>query len=307
LASGSAAITPRAALLTAQLGQAALGAVEYRFSETTGSPGADGSGWMRTPHFLDDGLQTDTDYAYTVSMRDPLGNVTTASEPVQVRTDSASFREAVDDFSNARDLLSGGVDGTVWDGCLGQDEGSCPEVIQIQEGRLQLQSSGTVWDGGPRKGAFVFQVVSGDFVVQARVADYAGLSTRRVPGNNDGGLMVRVPDIDDAGPGEDLVQLNFFPIWNQGNMVTSLDGGARPQRSNQRGWDAHRHLQIIRQGPRFYFRTSADGRNWEELPGSPVQRDDVLGRPLQVGLYHASYGSDSSYISFDTFHLTSQR
>ena len=63
-------------------------------------------------------------------------------------------------------------------------------------------------------GAFLFKLVAGDFVAQATVADYAGLSVRRVPGNNDGGLMVRVPKVEDAGPGEDLVQLNFFPKRN---------------------------------------------------------------------------------------------
>ncbi len=42
------------------------------------------------------------------------------------------------------------------------------------------------------------------------------------------------------------------------------------------------------------------------MPGSPVQRDDMRDLPLQVGLYHASYGSDSSYITFEEFHLTAK-
>lgn len=299
-----AALTPRMILMTAQPGRSALGPVEYRFTETSGNAGGSSSGWSRSPSFLDDGLQPDTGYRYTVRVRDLQGNVTAASAPREVRTDAADFQEWVADFSTPRDFLAAGAGGTIWDRCLAADDSSFPEAIRIDEGRLQLQSRGTVWDGGPRRGAFLFKLVSGDFVAQATVADYAGLATRRVPGNNDGGLMARVPDLGDAGPGEDLVQLNFFPIWNQGNMVTSLDGGARPQQGNRRAWDAHRHLQLIRQGPRFHLRTSADGQRWEELPGSPLQRDDMAGLPLQVGLYHASYGSDSSFITFDAFRLT---
>jgi hypothetical protein len=60
----------------------------------------------------------------------------------------------------------------------------------------------------------------------------------------------------------------------------------------------------IRQGTWFHFRTSADGERWEAMPGSPLERDDMRGLPLQVGLYHASYGNESSFIAFDQFRLT---
>ncbi len=302
-----AALTPTMVAMTAQVGQSRLGAVEYRFTETTGNGGGSSSGWTRSPFFLDDGLQPDTHYAYTVSLRDPLGNVTAASAPVHVHTDPHQFREFADDFAAARDFLATGVAGSFWDGCLGSADGSFPEAIAHQDGKLRLQSSGTVWDGGPRRGAFLFKIVAGDFVVEAKVSDYAGLATRRVPGNNDGGLMVRLPKLDDTGSGDDLVQLNFFPIWNQGNMVTTLDGGARTQVGNQRAWEAHRNLQIIRCGGVFHFRTSADGKDWEDMPGSPVRRDDMQDLPLQVGLYHASYGNESSYITFEDFQLTTRR
>ena len=85
-------------------------------------------------------------------------------------------------------------------------------------------------------------------------------------------------------------------------MVTSLDGG-RSQKGNQLAWDAHRHLQIIRQGNLFHFRTSSDGQLWKDLPGSPVERDDMAGLPLQVGLYHASYGGETSHVIFTDFQV----
>jgi len=298
------ALCPNVVAMTARAGHSQFGAVEYLFAETTGNPGVGRSGWSTVPTFLHDSLQPNTRYAYTVTVRDSLGNVTAASAPVETRTDSALFQALSDGFSMDRDFLAEGVRNTIWDGCLGEKDDSRPEAILVQQGQLRLQSKGTVWDGGEPRGAFLFKRVSGDFVAEARVADYAGLTTRRVPGNNDGGLMARVPNLEDAGPGEDLVQLNFFPIWNQGNMVTNLDSGARRQEGNRRAWDAHRHLQIIRQGTRFHFRTRTDGANWEEMPGSPVEREDIKGLPLQVGLYHASYGGETSYVTFDEFRLT---
>jgi hypothetical protein len=230
-------------------------------------------------------------------MRDALGNVTAASAPHATTTATAQFVEWEDRFTMPHDFLSQGTDGTLWSGFLGQADDSAPEVIAASDGVLRLQSRGTVWDGGRPLGAFLFKRLSGDFVVEATVADYAGLASRKVPGNNDGGLMVRVPRMEDAGPGEDLVQLNFFPIWNQGNMVTTLDGG-RLQKGNGLAWDAHRHLQIIRQGARFHFRTSADGEKvtppsqfaleywtgsaWESTPGQTRSPAQPAGRRANV-------------------------
>ncbi len=295
-----AAISPNAVAMTAHPGRSAAGSVEYRFTETLGGTG---SGWIRAPHFLHDGLAPGARCAYTVAMRDPLGNVTAASPAAEAVTDPALFDVKADGFDREHDFVAAGANGTAWDGRVDAVDKGRHEAVAARGGVLRLQSRRTVWDGGPSVGPFLYATVAGDFVAQVRVTDYAGLSSRRVPGNNDGGLMVRVAARGDAGPGEDLVQLNFFPIWNQGNMVTSLDGGARPQKGNGRAWDAHRHLQIIRQGDLFHFRTSADGERWTAMPGSPVERKDMAGLPLQVGLYHASYGDEGSFIEFDDFRL----
>jgi hypothetical protein len=40
------------------------------------------------------------------------------------------------------------------------------------------------------------------------------------------------------------------------------------------------------------------------MPGSPVEREDMAGLPLQVGLYHASYGAESSHVAFTDFQIT---
>ncbi len=292
--------------MAARPGESAAGPVEYRFTETTGHPGGSSRGWMPLPYFLDDGLQPATAYAYNVQVRDAFGNVSVTSASVEAVTDPRGFQESGDSFDAAHDFLARGTSGTTWDGFVGSGDRATAEAIAAAGGALRLQSRGSVWDGGRPLGPFLYRLVAGDFVAQVKVVDYAGLSTRRVPGNNDGGLMARVPNPEDAGPGEDLVQLNFFPIWNQGNMVTTLDGG-RLQKGNQLAWDAHRHLQIIRHGMRFHFRTSADGDAWQEMPGSPVERRDMANLPVQVGLYHASYGGESSHVAFADFRITTPK
>jgi hypothetical protein len=112
--------------------------------------------------------------------------------------------------------------------------------------------------------------------------------------------MVRLPD---ATGGENFVQLTFFPPWNQGNMWTSMVNGNRYQKGNMLGFAAHPYLQIIRLGTQFHFRTSSDGKRWEEMPESPIDRPDLAGLPVQVGLAHAAYGDQSSFISFSQFQL----
>ncbi|MCH7229062.1 DUF6288 domain-containing protein, partial [Haloferula sp. A504] len=61
--------------MTATTGSDASGPVEYLFTETTGGPGATSSGWQTSPSYTDTGLSPSTGYAYTVVMRDALGNV----------------------------------------------------------------------------------------------------------------------------------------------------------------------------------------------------------------------------------------
>jgi hypothetical protein len=298
-----AALSPTLVGMRAAAVRSDHGPVEYRFTETSGHPGGCDAAWSKRPFFLDDELARDTRYRYTVKVRDPLGNVGPASAPAEVLTSSIAVKVFTDEFGAPRDILASGVAGTLWDGFLGPAEDSAPAAIASGDGQLRLESKGTVWDGGKPRGVLLFKQVAGDFVAETEIADYAGLANRQVPGNNDGGLMARVADPDAAGPGEDFVQVGFFPIWNQGNILTNFDGG-RSQKGNMLGWNAHRHLQLIRHGNLLHCRTSPDGRQWTDLPGSPVERPDLDGLPLQVGIYHASYGGESSHVSFRRFQLS---
>jgi alpha-galactosidase len=74
--------------MTATTGTDVSGPVEYLFTETSNSPGGTSSAWQTSPNYTDSGLESSTQYTYTVTMRDRLGNSGTASGPASATTDA---------------------------------------------------------------------------------------------------------------------------------------------------------------------------------------------------------------------------
>ena len=72
--------------MTATTGSDPSGPVEYLFTETSGNPGGSSSGWQSSPSHTDTGLSPGTEYTYTVTLRDSLGNTGTASDPASATT-----------------------------------------------------------------------------------------------------------------------------------------------------------------------------------------------------------------------------
>jgi len=283
------------------------GAAQFCFEEATGNPGGAASGWLDQPLYINHGLRPNTRYTYTVKVRDAFGNVTRPSEPAQVTTDAGQFEEYFDDFGRDHDYVVGGCEGTPWQGRIADDRARTKAEISARGGVLRMGSESAWWDNRPPRGLLLYRVVKGDFVAETKIADYEGLARKQSPANNDGGIMARVPEVEQGGPGEDLVQLSFFPIYNVGNMWTSLDSPNRPQGNNRLAWDAHRYLQIERRGDAFHLRTSADGLNWAEMPGSPIMRLDMNGLPVQVGPFHAMYSANHGFVAYHYFRLSIPR
>jgi len=72
--------------MTATTGSDPSGPVEYYFDETSGNPGGTDSGWQTSASYSDTGLSPNTQYTYTVTMRDALQNTGTASAPASATT-----------------------------------------------------------------------------------------------------------------------------------------------------------------------------------------------------------------------------
>ena len=209
-----------------------------------------------------------------------------------------------DDFEMPHDYVADGVEGTGWDGFLGLNPGETVDALNAsmdRTGQLYLESTGAFyhepWDP---LGPFLYKIVQGDFVATVKVTDYAGTAAAPVYHNNCGLLARANPD--DAGPGEDWVAIDYFPIWSCGNYVRSANDDVRSEDChNGTQFDLDPYLQLERKGNTFHFRTSADGSSWTEMRCSPMVRDDLAGLPLQVGLNQATYSGTAGYAAFDDF------
>ena len=211
-----------------------------------------------------------------------------------------------DEFEAPHDYITNGVEGTGWDGFLGLSPGETVDALNAsidRAGQLYMESTGAFyhepWDP---LGPFLYKIIEGDFIATVKVSDYAGTPGAEVYHNNCGLLARANPD--DAGPGEDWVAIDYFPIWSCGNFVRTADNGVRTENGhNGAQWDLDPYLQLERKGNTFHFRTSADGVTWIEMDASPIIRDDLDGLPLQVGLYQATYSGDPGYAAYDDFRV----
>lgn len=212
----------------------------------------------------------------------------------------------IDNFDTSHDFLADGVTGTRWDGFVGRGANETAAAINAsidRPGQLYLASADGVWapPWNPL-GPFLYKVIEGDFVASVKVTDYAGTAAAVVYHNN-AGLMARAFP-GDAGPGENWVSLDYFPIWNCGNFVRSANNNVRTEHGhNGRTWNLDPWMQIERRGNTFHFRTSADGVTWTEMAQSPLTRDDLADIPLQVGVKHATYSAEMGYAAFDEFRI----
>ncbi|MFC1601438.1 PASTA domain-containing protein [Candidatus Sumerlaeota bacterium] len=84
-ASPPSADSSSAISMTAATGSDASGPVQYLFTCTAG--GGNSSSWQTSTSYTDSGLAAETQYTYTVTMRDALGNTTAASAPASATTD----------------------------------------------------------------------------------------------------------------------------------------------------------------------------------------------------------------------------
>jgi len=85
--------------MTATTGSDATGLVEYSFVEVTGNSGGSNSGWQESASYTDTGLDANTEYTYTVQLRDAAqneGNFSTAASATTlfVPSDSVNITKA---------------------------------------------------------------------------------------------------------------------------------------------------------------------------------------------------------------------
>lgn len=226
------------------------------------------------------------------------------TQTVVLNMSDDTFRHFGDDASKSVDYLKD-FKNNGWDGVLFGSNAGVNVSAKSDNGVVILSSANTNFTGDKsQNGILLYKEVEGDFLVQGMVADVDGSGKRSTPAYNEGGIMV----LDDSDTdSQNIVHLGVFPNYNCGNMLTVLTRRARPQYPNGSGWNYDKYLQIERVGDMFYARTSKDGKEWQEMPGSPVECPQMNGRRLKVGLYQTTYSTNSSWMSFDDFNLWQSR
>jgi len=289
------ALSPGLINMSADNGKLPGNAYQFTYDRTDDRGLKSSSGWINSDVYNDFGTSIDRSYSYSIKVKDNYGNVTQPSQPVKVSTEAGLFNLNQDNFPVVKDYLKDST-GTIWDGFLGK-----ADSVQSGGGRLTLASTDTKWDGVAQRGPFLYKNIAGDFVAEVLVSDVSGLSGKKANGANDVGLMV----LADDGSGN-LIQNSIFPGWGVGNMVTNLNSNGRFQFNNASAWKFYPYLQIQRHGNEFYLRASADGKSWQELPGSPLLRKDI-GAAVKVGLFQCTYGSNSGYGRFKDFKVITRK
>ena len=164
--------------------------------------------------------------------------------------------------------------------------------IYEQKDEFTLSTQSAAFNDNPlQNGGYIYKEVEGDFVVMARVSDMEGLKSRSIKGYNEGGLLIA----DDKGS---YFQLGAFPLYNCGNMLTSLSRRARPQFPNYKGYDFDPIIQFERRGNQLFARTSRDGKTWNNMPGSPIE---VSSPKLGIGAYQTTYSDNTSWVKLSDY------
>ncbi len=190
--------------MTATTGEDDSGPVEYFFAETTGKPGGSDSGWQTGSTYLDTGLNPDTTYAYTVKMRDVLGNEGTASAPESATTQSIPNQPPTAVVS--ANLTSGVV----------------PLLVSFDASGTN-DSDGTIvsyaWDFGDG--------INGTGATPSHTYTAAGSYTAEVTVTDDDGATDTASvliTVDPAIDGQDILRNGIvFGVTNTGWMTVTLD------------------------------------------------------------------------------------
>ena len=164
--------------------------------------------------------------------------------------------------------------------------------VYEQKEAFTLSNGTAAFNEAPlQNGGTIYQEVEGDFVVMARVSDMEGLKEHGVKGYNEGGLLIA----DGQGT---YYQLGVFPLYNCGNMLTILHHPARTQFPNHKGYGFDPIIQFERRGNQLFARTSADGKTWENMPGSPIE---VSSPKLGIGVYQTTYSDNASWVKLSDY------
>lgn len=227
-----------------------------------------------------------------------------------------------DSFNTNANYLTNGIVGTIWDGVYfgagefnntGLGGGGPGETLQCDanisaSSTLTLQTTGTAWENADDDGFFLFKVVPGDFSMSVHV-----VSPYNNAAYNTAGLQARAfgPGGDPSGGSENFVSWTRFDEFNFANYLRSEVNGGVAQINPTNYPNANYWLRMDRvNGTNFLFyeKSTKTGTWTNRTFGAPVNgtvlhRPDLAGKPLQVGIMHATFAGQLG-VQFTDFSLT---
>ena len=256
----------------------------------------------------------------TITVYATFGGVISSNNPVVV----AHIPSFSDNFSAAHNYLSGGVTGTMWDGVYlgagafpgqtlggtGGSMGICDASITTNN-VLTVQSTETYWAGAPDDGFLLFKNIPGNFQAAVQVAsidrntndvgsvgfDFVGLMARRA--QPDGSPSV----VGTNAPAENWVYWGEFEQFSDSTESRFALNGGDNQRANFDNATNNFWLLMVRSGDTFTFYRRTDSQSpWvPQLSSQTIVQPNLLGVPLQVGLFQALYSANVGTVTFGNF------
>ncbi len=222
-----------------------------------------------------------------------------------------------DSFSKARDYLTDGVTGTIWDG-LKVNSGflTVTPVAQItvlntkdQAGALSFSTNNSYWGGDNDNGAFLYKNIAADadFTVTYKIVggDWPSLGATAIPYLMAGALVRRADTIS-------FLATQAFDQYSVGFDLRSIPA-ALSSTGNEENWTgtddngddltvkSFPWVKLTRKGATFTASCSADSVTWFDYQVN--NRPDFKKHALQVGLYDATYTSSEGKAIFSNFTL----
>ncbi len=227
----------------------------------------------------------------------------------------------------SHDYKEDGVEETIWDG-LKVNEGVVPaphpeddlpeaeiiELIENKEGEFKYTTTKSWWDNDYDNGVLLYQEVPADSdfeaIVKIRMGDFPSFGAGPVNFLS-GGLQARVPtDAEPEPEAPKFINVVAFDRdgWGAVHGVRDVYGGTEDELWNSDHSIAdYPWMKLTREDEVYTAHFSDDGENWIVLDGvPPVERPDMAGYNLQVGLFHGTYSEEVGTIIFSDFSLKTE-
>jgi hypothetical protein len=228
------------------------------------------------------------DSILTVFMKDQFGNISKPASCV-ISTVKPKYNE---DVPNDEIYSLGGAKIPYWGNMqVSSHLDSTKTSISLKKNVWHLGSKHTKWGSNDLLPPFMYKEIKGDFTIQLKVQDVAGLQTKTRT-SSEAGIMIR------TAKGNSYINNTILTGWNLGNLWRSVGQRMHNEGNNGTGLQFEPYIQVQKMGDMFFLRTSKDGVHWNDLSKLPIVRTDMNNEVLQIGIYQIATNNQDGFGKF---------